>query len=292
MSDAPLSTAPADRPGARAFYVIGGLSFATGVAVTFGAYQLGVSPLQRPAPRPTPALAAPATPPPAGSAAMPASDLATLGAREQALAARLDALDLRLHDIEGSARTAATQASRAEQLLIALSVRRALDRGVPLGPLAAQLRQRFGEREPAAVAAILNAAADPVSIEDLRLALSTLEPRLMSGPDDGMFTHARRLLTDLVVLREADSPSPRPADRLARAERALEAGQVEAALAEVMHLPGAAYAGSWAAAARRYIAARHALTTIEAAAIAALPLPARGAPPVAAPAPAGAPANP
>jgi thioredoxin-like negative regulator of GroEL len=54
-----------------------------------------------------------------------------------------------------------------------------------------------------------------------------------------------------------------PTDRLARARRLLEAGQVEAARAEVARLPGAAQAGNWMAAARRYVVARQALDVIE-----------------------------
>ena len=86
------------------------------------------------------------------------------------------------------------------------------------------------------------------------------------------------MLGDLVVLRSVDSPSPRPSDRLNRARRALDAGDAEAALAEVAHMPGAANAESWTSAAKRYVAARHALTEIERAAMETPP---------AAPAPAG-----
>ena len=57
------------------------------------------------------------------------------------------------------------------------------------------------------------------------------------------------------------------ADRLARARRLLEGGQVEAARAEVARLPGARDDGNWMAAATRYIQARHALDGIENAAI-------------------------
>jgi len=57
--------------------------------------------------------------------------------------------------------------------------------------------------------------------------------------------------------------SPMPADRLARARRLLEAGQVEAARAEVERLPGATQASNWMDAARRYIVARKALDILE-----------------------------
>ncbi len=51
--------------------------------------------------------------------------------------------------------------------------------------------------------------------------------------------------------------------RRSRARRLLEAGQVEAARAEVARLPGAAQAGNWMDAARRYVLARQALDVIE-----------------------------
>ena len=54
-----------------------------------------------------------------------------------------------------------------------------------------------------------------------------------------------------------------PADRLARARRLLEAGQVEAARAEVERLPGATQASNWMDAARRYIVARKALDILD-----------------------------
>ncbi|MDB5694097.1 MAG: hypothetical protein JWO81_3160, partial [Alphaproteobacteria bacterium] len=56
-------------------------------------------------------------------------------------------------------------------------------------------------------------------------------------------------------------------DRLRRAERALDAGQVEVALLEVLRLPGRDNAQDWIALARRYVAARQALDTIETAAL-------------------------
>jgi hypothetical protein len=199
----------------------------------------------------------------------PGTDLATLNAREQALATRLDQIEGRLAGVDSDSRVAAGHAARAEGLLIAFATRRLLDRGMPLGPMEDQLRNRFGQSHPDAVATITRAAEEPVTLEDLRLALDAIAPRLAAGgPDDGVWMRARRLLSDLVVLRQETSPSPRPADRLRRARRMLDAGQVEAALAEVAHMPGIDYAQNWVTAARRYIAARRALGEIELAAMA------------------------
>ena len=64
------------------------------------------------------------------------------------------------------------------------------------------------------------------------------------------------------------------ADRLDRARRLIDAGNVEAALAEVARMPGAASATSWIDAAKRYNATRRALNTLEQAAIDTAPPPA------------------
>ena len=267
MSDEPLAPAQPRRNPFRSPSMIGGLAFLGGMAVALGAVQLGggFAPRTPPAPAAPVKAAAPVAAP--ASALPPATDMATLAAREQALAARLDTLDLRIRDVDGSARAASGYATQAERLMIASAVRRAVERGQPLGTLEHQLRARFGEQSGDAVDAIVQVAGRPVTLEDLRLALETIAPRLSNGPDDSLWMRARRMLGDMVVLRGEDSPSPRPSDRIARARRALDAGDVEAALAEIAHTPGAADAESWTGAARRYVAARRALTEIERAAM-------------------------
>jgi hypothetical protein len=246
---------------------IGAGAFVAGVAGTAGLLSLN-GPTPKPAPAPVVAAQPQAAPAPA---LPPATDVATLSAREAMLAGRLDQIELRLRDADNGARTAASYASQAERLLIAAAARRAIERGMPLGPIAPQLRRRFGEAHPDAVGTIIQAAGQPVTLEDLRLALDTIAPRLTSAPDAGIWARMTGGLGDLVVLRQSDSPSPRPADRLRRARRTLEEGQVEAALAEVARMPGAAAAESWLSAAKGYINARAALREIEAAAMEASP---------------------
>ena len=82
-------------------------------------------------------------------------------------------------------------------------------------------------------------------------------------------------LSNLVTVRKGDTPSTLPAERLRRATRRLESGQVDVALAEVLRMPGRENAEAWINAARRYVAARRALDTIETAAL----LEPRNAPP-------------
>ena len=204
MSDETIAPPPRRNP-LRSTGLIGGLAFLGGMVVALGAVQLGGG---LPARAPAPAAVVPEpAPAPAVAALPPGTDIATLAAREQALAARLDELALRIRDVDGSARAASSYATQAERLMIAFAARRAVERGQPLGTLENQLRARFAEREGEAVAAIVQVAAQPVTLGDLRLALETIAPRLANGPEDSLWARARRMFGDLVVLRSEDSPS-------------------------------------------------------------------------------------
>ena len=205
---------------------------------------------------------------PGKAAAIPTIDLSALSSREAELSAKLDDLETRSGAIDRESQRAAGYATRGEGLMIAFAARRALDRGLNLGFLEAQLRERFGSTQPAAVASIVQAAREPVTLEDLRAGLDGVAPELMTGAaSSGWWKSLQAEIGNLIVLRKAGTPSPLPLDRVARARRLIEAGQVEAALAEVSRTPGAAQAERWAGAARRYLGARRALDTIESAAI-------------------------
>jgi len=200
--------------------------------------------------------------------AAPAIDLDALSVRERDLSIRLADLEARTANVGVEARVASGYATRAEGLMIAFAARRQIDRGQPLGFLEEQLRERFGANQGQAVGTIIQAAGEPVTIEDLRAGLDVIAPELATGVTrDGWVGSFRRELGNLIVLHRADTPSPLPADRLTRARRMLQNGQVEAALAEVSRMPGAAQGGRWINAARRYIGARQALDAIETAAI-------------------------
>lgn len=257
------------------YYLLPALQRWTGVgtSTTMTATQPAVQPIASPAPvRATP------------------TDPATV----DALTVRTAALDAQLRGIEGrmaaadtASRTAAEQSRRAEGLLIAFASRRAIDRGLPLDYLEPQLRARFGAQQPQAVATVIGAVGSP-TLADLREGLTKIAPTLTTGSrHDGFFTTVWRELSTLVILRREDTPSSRPDDRLERARLVLDGGNVEAALAEVSRMPGAANASNWIDAAKRYIDTRRALNTLERAAI-GTPLPAQAAPvaaPVTAPAP-------
>lgn len=201
-----------------------------------------------------------ATPAPDSGAATP----------DPELAGQIASLTERLDDLETQARTATGDASRAEGLLVAFAARRALDRGMQLGYIEGLLRQRFGHLQPDAVAAILSAARTPITLADLQTGLDGASPTLAADGDavrDSWWQTVRREFTGMVVVRRADQPSALPADRVARATRMLEGGQVDGALAEVLRLPNHQAAAAWIVNARRYLTGRGALDRIETAAL-------------------------
>lgn len=203
-----------------------------------------------------------------GATALPpptsAADAARVDARVSDLEGRIARVDLR-------AAAAASNAGRAEGLLIAFAARRALDRGTGLGYLEAQLRDRFGDTQPRAVGAIIAASQAPVTLAMLRQELDAIAPKLTRGTARGWWDATRDALASLVIVRHEGQASPAPDERLMRARMMLDGGQVDGAFAEIARLPGRAAAAQWMGNARRYVEARHALDIIEAAAI--LPTP-------------------
>lgn len=200
--------------------------------------------------------------PPAVVPAQPAPPLAA------ADAARMATIEARVAAIESQAQAAAGSAGRADAMLIAFAARRAIDRGVALGYLEPLLVQRFGRDNQAAVATIITASRSPVELDALIAEYRNLGPALRGGgPEESWWSGFRRELGSLVSFRRADTPSPLPQARYDRAMARLETGEVDAALAETMRLPGAENAAAWVARARRYIAAHRALDEIESAAL-------------------------
>ncbi|MBA2932515.1 hypothetical protein HZF05_00270 [Sphingomonas sp. CGMCC 1.13654] len=185
------------------------------------------------------------------------------------MATRVATLEDKVDDIQAQATEATGDASRAEGLLVAFAARRALDRGVELGYIEGLLRQRFGGTQPQAVATILSAAHQPVTLADLQNGLDAIAPTLAAGgsPKTSWWQSFRNELSGMVVVRRAGEPSAQPADRVTRAQRMLEAGQVDTALAEIVRLSDHSAADGWIVAARRYLAGRGALDQIETAAL-------------------------
>jgi hypothetical protein len=194
------------------------------------------------------------------------------------LARRVGQIETRVAAIDARAQAAVGNADRAEGLLVAFAARRALDRGVALGYIETLLRDRFGGSQPQAVATILNAAHQPVTLDQLQTGLEAAAPHLVArSARENWWESVRREVAGMIVVRRASEPSAAPQDRLSRARDQLRDGNVEGALAEVSRMPGRASAAEWIVLARRYVSARSALDMIETAALLTPPKPA-GAP--------------
>jgi hypothetical protein len=245
-----------------------GLAFIAGLALmgwvlanwTAAASYLGVVPPAPPAAAPAPIVKV--TPPPVVT-----GDAKTL-VIDPEITRRVAQLEERIGRVDYQSRAAVGNADRAEGLLVAFAARRALDRGVALGYIEGLLRQRFGESQRQAVATIITASHQPITLEELQEGLQEIGPQLTGvGPDQNWWNALKNEFAGLITVRKAGTPSTVPAERLRRATRRLESGQVDVALAEVLRMPGQAHASAWIADARRYVAARRALDTIETAAL-------------------------
>ena len=209
----------------------------------------------------------PAAPAPSAGAQAPASEPQRL-VIDPETTRRVALLERRIGEVESQSRAAAGNADRAEGLLVAFAARRALDEGVPLGYIEGLLRQRFGQTQRQAVATIITAARQPVTLEELQEGLQEIGPELTGvGPNQNWWTALKAELGGIVAIRKEGTPSTMPAERLRRATRRLEVGQVAVALAEVLRMPGRENARDWITKARRYVAARRALDAIETAAL-------------------------
>lgn len=202
------------------------------------------------------------------AAAVPAT-LAELPPMAGDSAAMLRILDLedRLSRITVQADMASGNAARAEGLLIAFATRRALDSGRSLGYLDEQLQLRFGAAEPEAVAIIREFAQAPITREALLSELDNMAGTLATNSDEGFWAALTSEFSELFVVRRAGTPSTASSQRLGRARRYVEAGNMDAAIAEVEKMPGAAKAEGWLDRARRYAKVQAQLDILETAAI-------------------------
>jgi hypothetical protein len=202
------------------------------------------------------------------AAASEASQAVTRVAEQQGgIDQRLAAAEQRLARLDLQAEAAASNAARAEGLLIAFATRRSVERGAELGYLADQLRLRFGDQWPNAVATIIDFSRNPVRVDSLTARLEGLGPQLRERDQGPSFAAFQREMSQLFVVRRESTPSPQPTRRLERARWALEQGRYQTAIDEVRNMPGAAKAEGWMADAERYRDVLRALETIETAAV-------------------------
>lgn len=185
-----------------------------------------------------------------------------------AIADQISQLQARIQRVESESAQVQGSAGRADALLIAFAARRAVERGVALGYLEPLLVDRFGSKHPQAVAAIVTGSRSPVRLTELIAGYQDIEPQLVGPPpNEGLWTGIKRGFSSLVTVHRSDRPSNQPQARYDRALSHLMAGEVDAALAETMRLPGAPRAREWIDSARRYVAVHRALDEVESAAL-------------------------
>ena len=193
---------------------------------------------------------------------------ATGPAAQAPSSAQIASLEARLAQVENATQRVAGSAGRADALLVAFAARRAIDRGVALGYLETLLVNRFGSGHPRAVATIVTGSHSPVSVAELAGDYELLGPELRKGaPDEGLWAGFRREFGSIIEIRQASRPSIRPEARYNRALDLVRRGEVDAAIAETMRLPGAGRANAWVAKARRYVGVQRALDEVESAAL-------------------------
>ncbi|MET0250563.1 MAG: hypothetical protein ABW203_00130 [Novosphingobium sp.] len=234
-----------------------------GAAALWGAAEAGWIAWRGFDPRPDTVPAATVSAPPQLIVAPPPAEQA-----QAALGVRVATLEQQIGQIAQQTAAAADNMTRAEALMIAFAVRRAIERGLPLGFLENQLKLRFGDAQPNAVATLVAAGTRPVTLDRLTQNLDALGPQLAEAPpEESTWARVQREFAGLFVLRRADAPSPLPQRRLERAMSDIEIGRVDAAIAEVERLPGRAAASNWLDSARAYVVTQRALDLIETAAL-------------------------
>jgi predicted nucleic acid-binding Zn-ribbon protein len=200
-------------------------------------------------------------------------DVASLGGRVEALSARADALAEGLDQLKQQIASSDDRRTQAATLARAVAqLDAAIEQNEPFVDLLDGLR---GQGDPAvvrAVEALRPAAASGVpSLTALRSSFDAVANRIVhaaQAPEgDSLLEQAAGNLMSLVTVRPvgADVKGDNAVARVARAEAALEEGDVAAAVAELEALDGAAAeaAAPWLAEARPRLVAETALRTLQ-----------------------------
>jgi hypothetical protein len=228
-----------------------------------------------------------------------ATRMGTTNARIDAIGTQVAMLATRV-DASASATQAAlasvTHDAEAAQSVLLLGVtRRALERGerlaVAVPSAEPALQSRFGAAHGAPLAAVLALGNSPVTPRSLARDLATLAPTLTgtaAAADAGWWDTLTASLSSIVRVRESGGDGVDPVDRVAAAQAALLAGNVDGAVAQIAALPAdkRRLANGWLVKASRLRAGLRGLAILESAALAPLsPVAASAAapPPAAAP---------
>jgi hypothetical protein len=200
-------------------------------------------------------------------------DVVSFSGQVGALGTRVDALAQRLDQLQQQ--IAGTADRRAQMATLARSVAQldaAIEQGAPFADLLDGLRGQEDATVLQAVEQLQPAAASGVpSLAALRSSFDAVANQIVHAaraPEgEGLFQQAAGNLMSLVTVRPvgADVEGDGAAARVARAEAALESGDLAVAVTEVEALDGAAAeaAAPWLAQARPRLAAQTALQTLQ-----------------------------
>ena len=213
---------------------------------------------------PPAAVAPPSAPATATGSAVPGDVLAS----QTLLDARILTAEQRLDRLDMQATAAAGNAARAEGLLVAFATRRVIERGATLGYLEDQLKLRFGDAQPHAVATLIADARNPVTQDMLAARLQMMANHGDDAPSsETLWQRTQRTLSDMLIIRRDNASGPTPAARADHALAALHEGAIDTAIADVQRLPPTRETAAWMTDARRYAEAEAALDRIETAAL-------------------------
>lgn len=187
---------------------------------------------------------------------------------DQLINERVESLDNRLTRIDSQAQQVSGNVARTEALLIAFAARRAVDSGSALGYIEEQLKLKFTASNPRDVQTIIAAGSNPVRLSNLQNQVEQSSDALLSTNNDAStWEKIKKEMSELIVIRAAQTQISQPELRLERIKTALANRDVRAAIGEMEKMPGADNARKWIISARRYIAVQNALDAIEKTAI-------------------------
>ena len=163
--------------------------------------------------------------------------------------------------------SAASDARRAQLVLVVTAVRRLLEQGRTLGAYETLLRENFGPTHSAEVEAIIALGRAPVTVGQLRQGLAKVHQAGLV-PEEDWWGQLKAQMSGLIEIRRGDEYGMGGADaRLAAAERRLANGDVAGALRQMEQLPPVAVrrARQWMSDARRHTMALQAVDILESA---------------------------
>ena len=187
---------------------------------------------------------------------------------DQLINERVDSLDNRLAQIDSQAQQLSGNATRTEAMLIAFAARRAIDSGSRLGYIKNQLQTRFINSNADDVKVIIEAGDNPVRLSALQNQLENGARFLLQSDDDkSTWDVIKKEISELIIIRPANSRPSQTEQRLAQIKMDLNNRDVKNAISKMEEMPGAINAREWISYARRYIKVQEALDAIEKTAI-------------------------